>query len=917
MHQVIVLFALVRLVGADIPVHCRPKDLSEMKDGSGDATWIMTRTKAVPLGTKLVHPTSGQVIVPDSFHNNQKYCGTGSPNSNPENVKFMANGGVKGLIDGMDTDNFKFKMTSARVLTGDAPHQHHLRATCADEACEKFHTPSEGNATHPGVQHSWTTMFDEGWELKMINGDKRTGYAALSEYTCDPTMPGAECGKLGQGEKATGELPVGYHSMCGATLVGWFDEPLPGDQGMGRGCFYATKEDDESRRTVHSVVMMDHAPFYKLSDTVAPQSDVSDHASLIEVHSVYRADDFYGKGKHQDRAVDFVERQTSNTNSLNFQLMTYQDFLAHHQEAQATNKLHSSKQHGTVKRFYSKEKLSLHDACTANNEIYSDFLSKMPRSFDWGTKFNGQWRTPVVDQGNCGSCYGVAMLQSLQARANLHVLNALDQAGIGQEHWPTTPPVSLSVDAHLACNMFDQGCQGGYPYNSAKWVALNGVPHENCAPSRNSSHGVVGQCPTSCFEESKNVLYAHDNYNYLAGAYGSTCGQAYMMKNVFDHGPAPAAIEVTGQFSHGRGIIGEEFLGRGRNIVQGFNASNAAFAETENLGVSVPREHHATRTTDGAKLLEARFAVKHPDSNPTTKECPTESHMNQLTDHTMGDTLSGMFDQLLPGTPSWYSFPNNKDHQTFFIDTDQVPKDFDPYSTMRETISGAFETKSDCVHLELSPVVDDGGEYTNHAILVTGWGEEKVHDHMAFLEDGQDARTETRPYWVIQNSWGPGYGNGGFSYVARGTNYAGIEHQGVNVQPREDVGMMAALIEQYKHLTPAGKELKYGPLTPSIKDHEIEPAKVVLQPLDGLAGGVAPLVLAQLQDQSAEHHKAQKTAFLNRRHRHRFDDLHHPSMYPSPTETSYAEIEGDSTLSAEDSMRDVETAEGKRSSVIT
>ena len=33
------------------------------------------------------------------------------------------------------------------------------------------------------------------------------------------------------------------------------------------------------------------------------------------------------------------------------------------------------------------------------------------------------------------------------------------------------------------------------------------------------------------------------------------------------------------------------------------------------------------------------------------------------------------------------------------------------------------------VHLEIASVADDGGEYTNHAIIIRGWGEEQVHDH--------------------------------------------------------------------------------------------------------------------------------------------------------------------------------------------
>mmetsp|Transcript_62320 Transcript_62320/g.135307 ORF Transcript_62320/g.135307 Transcript_62320/m.135307 type:complete len:554 (-) Transcript_62320:86-1747(-) len=49
-------------------------------------------------------------------------------------------------------------------------------------------------------------------------------------------------------------------------------------------------------------------------------------------------------------------------------------------------------------------------------------------------------------------------------------------------------------------------------------------------------------------------------------------------------------------------------------------------------------------------------------------------------------------------------------------------------------------------------------EKVDHAVLLVGWGEEA----------GQ-------PYWRIQNSWGPDWGEDGFFRIARGTNEASIE----------------------------------------------------------------------------------------------------------------------------------------------
>jgi hypothetical protein len=45
----------------------------------------------------------------------------------------------------------------------------------------------------------------------------------------------------------------------------------------------------------------------------------------------------------------------------------------------------------------------------------------------------------------------------------------------------------------------------------------------------------------------------------------------------------------------------------------------------------------------------------------------------------------------------------------------------------------------------------------NHALLIIGFG----------TDNGQD-------YWLVQNSWGTGWGQGGFAKIARGSNTCGI-----------------------------------------------------------------------------------------------------------------------------------------------
>ena len=64
-------------------------------------------------------------------------------------------------------------------------------------------------------------------------------------------------------------------------------------------------------------------------------------------------------------------------------------------------------------------------------------------------------------------------------------------------------------------------------------------------------------------------------------------------------------------------------------------------------------------------------------------------------------------------------------------------------------------------------------EYTNHAVVCVGWGEEIVKE-------------ETVKYWILKNSWGDTWGEKGYFRMERGTDMASVEAQGVFLSPDLD-----------------------------------------------------------------------------------------------------------------------------------
>jgi len=261
----------------------------------------------------------------------------------------------------------------------------------------------------------------------------------------------------------------------------------------------------------------------------------------------------------------------------------------------------------------------------------------------------------------------------------------------------------------------------------------------------------------------------------------------------------------------------------------------------------VPSTHHTTITTEGAALLEARYAIKHPDSSEKTKKCPVASALLDLGNAKgFAQRVSDEFDDIVEDN-GWYTM---HDDNTFFLNSKKMPDDMNPYLATRSAIARAYNTDDECVHLEMSSVADDGGEYTNHAIIIRGWGEEKVHDHSSFAEGSVEARTHVRPYWIVQNSWGEGYGNMGSSFVARSVDYAGLEHQGVDVRADGEKGMMHALLEPYKKKYP---HIKYVDLVPG---KEEAPRTDYESLSEGYDGNVLPLPFqpfSAVQKQTVDH----------------------------------------------------------------
>ncbi len=92
---------------------------------------------------------------------------------------------------------------------------------------------------------------------------------------------------------------------------------------------------------------------------------------------------------------------------------------------------------------------------------------KVLADLDWRSN-NGNWMTPVKNQGNCGSCWAFGWIAAHEARTNIF-------------HSDINEDPDLSEQYVLSCNPYGYNCNGGR-MDIGDWVIQNGIPDEACYP---------------------------------------------------------------------------------------------------------------------------------------------------------------------------------------------------------------------------------------------------------------------------------------------------------------------------------------------------------------------------------------------------------------------------------------------------
>ena len=174
-------------------------------------------------------------------------------------------------------------------------------------------------------------------------------------------------------------------------------------------------------------------------------------------------------------------------------------------------------------------------------------------ALDWRNKDGQNWVSPVLNQGNCGSCVAFATVATLETQMNIH----------HQVAWLNP---KFSTEALFACG--GGGCESGWwPSSATEFLKSTGVPDEACAPYTMGATGQDVSCNSICLDSASR--------SQKVSEVTTPSGSIETVKAALRNGPLVTTLDVyadfvvysSGIYKHSKG----EYLGGHAVSIVGFN----------------------------------------------------------------------------------------------------------------------------------------------------------------------------------------------------------------------------------------------------------------------------------------------------------------------------------------------------------
>jgi cathepsin C len=315
---------------------------------------------------------------------------------------------------------------------------------------------------------TWTMIYDEGFEVHSSG----QSFFAFSNFTFDANKHNA--------------------SHCDETMVGWYRNTARTEF----GCYYGVKSGHSAKPA---------APAPKAAKVVAPAPDnqkMNGTALAKKVAKINAKLSMLELGWTARSSKKWVGKTMSEINSYA----------------------------GIARTRHLQKDMMSQRAMKKPSFLQTKGRSvQLPESFDWGNVSGQDWLEPVMDQGECGSCYAASSMRMLTVRHKIKV-NEKDA-------------LPWSINMPLMCGEYNQGCKGGYGALMMKWGEDVGLVPATCM-----RYNTEGTCKLECdLDKIEGKRYRASNHRLIGSYYGNSTSRS-MMEEIYHNGPIVVSFEPAEDF---------------------------------------------------------------------------------------------------------------------------------------------------------------------------------------------------------------------------------------------------------------------------------------------------------------------------------------------------------------------------------
>lgn len=195
-----------------------------------------------------------------------------------------------------------------------------------------------------------------------------------------------------------------------------------------------------------------------------------------------------------------------------------------------------------------------------------DMSLALPTAIDWRNR-NGNFVTPVRDQGSCGSCWAFAAVAAVEARDA--VFNGI-----------ASPTTDLSEQQVLSCSGAGDCVAGGYLSGALDYIEATGTPDESCF----AYAGYKKACTSTCGDWASRTVTIDDWSWVTTTNYTDTT----LIKTALMDGPVPVWYKIYMDFYAYTGGVYQHvwgnYVGNHFVLIVGYNDAEQAWIVKNSWG---------------------------------------------------------------------------------------------------------------------------------------------------------------------------------------------------------------------------------------------------------------------------------------------------------------------------------------------